>query len=155
LEDHTDWVNTLAFSPEGRFLVSSSRDGTVKLWDTATGVVRQSLEGHRGGVSTLAFSPDSQLLASGSKDGTVKLRPVVDIVGDVAQHGLLYDTPVYLFSAIGNASHLVILDTSVGENIDSTFDIRASVNMTAWGMRPRGHKVMNVPSRILNSTPFR
>jgi WD40 repeat protein len=33
LRGHTSWVNSLAFSPDSRRLVSGSRDGTVKVWD--------------------------------------------------------------------------------------------------------------------------
>jgi WD40 repeat protein len=66
-------VLSLAFSPDSRLLVSSSRDKKVWLWDTATGVQQQTFEGHSALVRLLAFSPDSRLLASGSDDSTVRL----------------------------------------------------------------------------------
>jgi WD40 repeat protein len=46
LEGHSDWVNTVAFSPDGRLLASGSGDGTVRLWGPATGAAVQTLEGH-------------------------------------------------------------------------------------------------------------
>jgi WD40 repeat protein len=66
-------VRSVAFSSDGKRLASASMDGTVKLWDTATGHETRTLAGHTGGVFTVVFSADGKRLASASLDQTVKV----------------------------------------------------------------------------------
>ncbi|OUL28577.1 NB-ARC domain-containing protein [Nostoc sp. 106C] len=70
---HTNWVQSLAFSPDGQILASGSNDQTVRLWNVHTGQCLKTLRGHKSWVQSLAFSPDGQILASGSNDQTVRL----------------------------------------------------------------------------------
>jgi WD40 repeat protein len=63
----------VAFSPAGARLASVSGDGTVKVWDTATGKAIFILEGHSAGARSVAFSPDGRLLASVGSDWSVRL----------------------------------------------------------------------------------
>ena len=71
--DHSATVAAVAFSPDGRIIVSGSEDGTLKLWDAASGALTRSLKGHDQAVWSVAFSPDGRIVVSGSQDGTLKL----------------------------------------------------------------------------------
>ncbi|PVH70818.1 hypothetical protein DL98DRAFT_577678 [Cadophora sp. DSE1049] len=77
LEGHTGPVESVAFSPNSKQVVSGSDDRTVRLWDAATGALQQTLEGHTGGVTSVAFLPDSKQVMSGSDDRTVRLWDAV------------------------------------------------------------------------------
>jgi len=67
------WVNSVAFSPDGRTALSGSDDSTLKLWDLTTGNKIRTFAGHRDRVCSLAFSPDGRTALSGSDDMTLKL----------------------------------------------------------------------------------
>jgi WD40 repeat protein len=73
LEGHSASVRSVAFSPNGKQVVSGSNNNTVRLWDAATGALQQTLEGHSDSVSSVAFSPDGKQVVSGSDDNTVRL----------------------------------------------------------------------------------
>ncbi|HML22978.1 MAG TPA: c-type cytochrome [Aggregatilinea sp.] len=70
---HEEYVNSVAWSPDGTILASGSDDMTVRLWDVATGEEIRVLRGHEDYVNAVAFSPDGRTIASASYDGVVKL----------------------------------------------------------------------------------
>jgi RNA polymerase sigma factor (sigma-70 family) len=69
---HEGVVRSVAFSPDGKTLASSSFDRTIGLWDPATGKSRGSLKAG-GQISCVAFDPDGKRLVSGGPDGCVRL----------------------------------------------------------------------------------
>jgi len=77
---HQGAVNTVAFSPDARWILSGSADQSARLWDGATGKPIGMPFVHQGGVRAAAFSPDGSLVLTGCEDETVRLwalpRPV-------------------------------------------------------------------------------
>jgi WD40 repeat protein len=73
LAGHTDWANSVSFSPDGKRLASASMDGTVRIWDLGPGGEALALEA--GGLR-VAFSPDGARLATDGIDGTARVWDV-------------------------------------------------------------------------------
>ena len=67
VKGHSDWVNSVSFSPDSTMLATGSRDG-VKLWEASTLEHIATLSDH-GSRSLVSFSPDGRTLATGSWDG--------------------------------------------------------------------------------------
>jgi WD40 repeat protein len=73
---HTDSVGGIAFSPDGKNLVTSSADSSVRLWDVATGTEVRRFVGHPVNAFGAAFSPDGKYVVSSGRDGTARLWDV-------------------------------------------------------------------------------
>ena len=83
LTGHTAWINSAAFSPDGRYLLSGGcekqdyasgcTEGSIKIWDAASGSELFDFPGPTGYVSSVAFSPDSRFALWGSSEKTVEL----------------------------------------------------------------------------------
>jgi WD40 repeat protein/serine/threonine protein kinase len=69
--EHTSIVWRLAFSPDGRWLVSTHGDGSILLWDVAERERVADFNEHSGAVRAVAFSPDGKRIASAGDDRSI------------------------------------------------------------------------------------
>ena len=70
---HKDEVFAVAFSPDGKFLVSGSSDNKVKLWSVGNQSPVHNFKDHKDLINSVVFSRDGNYFLSGSSDNTVKL----------------------------------------------------------------------------------
>ena len=73
IDEHTDWVTALGFSPDGVLLASADRAGGVFVWEALTGREFHTLPQRKSGVTALDWRADGMILAVGSEDGEVAL----------------------------------------------------------------------------------
>jgi WD40 repeat protein/energy-coupling factor transporter ATP-binding protein EcfA2 len=70
---HEEDIVAMSFSPDGRFLVSSSDDCTLKLWYLENHLISKTMKKHEDSVNAVIFSPNSKIIASASFDKTIRL----------------------------------------------------------------------------------
>jgi len=89
LTKHTDWIQSIAFSPDGVLLASSDRSGGVLVWEAATGRDYLTLTGHPSSVTAVAWRDDANMLATGCEDGQIRLFELENgsLVKNWAAHG--------------------------------------------------------------------
>ncbi|MBN2392955.1 MAG: hypothetical protein JXR84_19650 [Anaerolineae bacterium] len=73
LASHSGYVWSVAYSPDGKQIVSGSADGMVRVWNAETGVKVRQLAGHSGPILAVTYSPDGTRIASGGEDRTVQV----------------------------------------------------------------------------------
>ncbi|KAG9083520.1 AdoMet-dependent rRNA methyltransferase spb1 [Ceratobasidium sp. 370] len=74
LHGHIGHVYSVAYSPNGAYIVSGSWDKTIRIWDAHTGrPVGQPLNGHAHYVTSVAYSPNGAYIVSGSRDNTIRI----------------------------------------------------------------------------------
>ena len=82
LEGHASSVNSVAFSPDGKHIVSGSWDNTIRVWDAVTGeVVSGPLQGHTESVNSVAFSSHVKHIVSGSNNSVIRVwNPLTEVI---------------------------------------------------------------------------
>ena len=85
---HDARVWSVAFSPNGQTIVSSSEDKTIRLWSLSGSPIGQPWRGHDASVWLVAFSPDGQTIVSGSADKMIRLWTSPQVIVGKSIHNL-------------------------------------------------------------------
>ena len=73
LSGHEEPIPDITFSPDGVRIATASQDGTVKIWDAASGKEIITLRGHGSEIQSVVFSTDGKWIATGSGDNSAKI----------------------------------------------------------------------------------
>ncbi|MBI1917075.1 MAG: PD40 domain-containing protein [Planctomycetes bacterium] len=138
LGGHAEAVLNVAFSADGKFLVSSSggtmrtKPGQVRLWDAVTGQALRTLGGHAANVYGIAFSPDGRRVASaggprsGPGRGEVKVweaatgQEVLRLAGHATTaYGVVFSPDGRLLASAGEDGKLAFWDAHSGDAVRS------------------------------------
>lgn len=110
---HSDYIGKIAFSADGTRLATTSRDKTIRIWDTTSGTQLQKFDWGEESIMSMAWSPDDKSFAIGT--------------------GRSYQVGQPISTSTTFKSELIILDASDGQTVSKlTGNFRASVSLVAW-----------------------
>ncbi len=119
---HAEIITCLALSPDGKTLVTGSKDRSIRVWDVNTAKVVRILQGHTHEITSLVFSSDGTQLASSSKDQSIRIWNLssTDEHRNFAGHDGFVWSAVYsndgkLFASGGADKKIVIRDAATGD----------------------------------------
>ena len=137
---HSDAVLSVAFSPDGTRVLSGELDGTLKLWDAATGQLLRSFKGHKDLLLSVAFSPDGTSFLSGSGDSTLKLwdaatgRLLRSFEGHLGAVNSVAFSPNGTILLSGGQRTLKLWDAATGQLLRSFYGHTGVVNSVAFSL---------------------
>jgi WD40 repeat protein len=151
--DNPDIYET-ALSPLGTILAIGSKDGSISLWNTATGTRQADCNTQGGWVTCLAFSPDGKTLTSGHFSGTIKLWDVgsMEQLQSLKGHAkdlmhcvmdVKYSADGKTLASVGMWSTIKLWDTETGKNM-STIEVPVEAGSLNMALSPNGKTIAYV-----------
>jgi WD40 repeat protein/transcriptional regulator with XRE-family HTH domain len=121
---HNALVFGVAFSPDGKYIGTSTFDGAAKIWDAETGNLIHDLSGNTNTIQRVAFNPDGTRFATASEDGTAKVWDVVTgkTLLTLSGHtsvvwGAIFSPDNSLIATVGNDGTAKLWDSATGQEL--------------------------------------
>ncbi len=144
LTEHTNWVQSIAFNPNGNILASGSDDGSIRLWDTRTSTHLRTMTDNMSLITNVVFSGDGKMLASSDKDNTIRLRNTQTgkLQKTLKEHedrifSMWLSTDGKALASASRDNTIRLWDTQTGE-IRKTFDLEHTEEITEMAFSPDG-----------------
>ncbi|MEZ4863072.1 MAG: BTAD domain-containing putative transcriptional regulator [Caldilineaceae bacterium] len=109
LQDEPTEIVALALSADGKTIATNGPDASIRLWESATGLLMRTLTGHSETVQALAFSPNGQTLVSGAWDQSVRFWNIATGYALYTLQG--YTNEVTALALSPNGEHLLNANT--------------------------------------------
>jgi len=122
-------ISALAFSPDGKYVVSGSEDATLKLWDPNSGAEIRTLRGHSNIVTAVAISVDGSKIASASLDHTLRVWNAAS--GECLTSFRGPAPAVYLLKISPDSSSLITAETVAAGSILRMWDSKSGKQIRA------------------------
>jgi WD40 repeat protein/serine/threonine protein kinase len=151
LRGHTSGIHTVAFSPDGRRIVTAA-DDSAKVWDALTGNELITLRGHTGPITSVAVSPDWQKFVTGSADQTAKVWDAAngEVLATLKGHG----NTIHFVAFLGNSEQVVttsqldrttrIWNATTGELISTIQGDSGSLSIGPVALSPDSQRIAMV-----------
>jgi WD40 repeat protein len=145
---HSDRATAVAWSPDGKDVVSSSLDNTIQVWDASTGAHITTYRSHKLPAQALSWSSDSRSIVSGSSDQTAQVwvattgKPILTYRGHSAPVNAVMWSPDGKRIASGSVDTTVqIWDATSGKMLLTFRGHKNQVTSLAWS--PDGTSIVS------------
>jgi WD40 repeat protein len=156
---HSSNITSVLLSKDNRYMISSAKDKTIKIWDTAANTLVRTLSGHTSAVNMIALSPDGKYIASVSDDKSVKIWDFEKELFTIP--GQSYDNGFVGFSKDGKSLFFCGADTDdtdvwdfQGRKFKTTFNNNYSYKGIAWSQDGKLAALIGVNPAIISPADY-